>query len=263
MFRAEREKWPFEDLSSYSTSSFVSQNEESISVESLLAIIEDDEFQKAIEESSQFQIDFEKRKKKTLQESTDEAIASIMQKDLEEENVLNSVETDQTYSKISNSKPLQSSSSSQEEEYLDDDEILALMLQSEHQISEDLSPYAATSFEYPSEDEDLSIEEPELVQDNDISLDSMTYEQLLELEEKMGKVETGVHVLTLSSFPTYKFSNVKQENNVCLICQEKYKIGDNLRFLPCCDSFHVDCIDQWLAKKKTCPKCLKDVHHSK
>jgi hypothetical protein len=42
----------------------------------------------------------------------------------------------------------------------------------------------------------------------------------------------------------------------CLICMDKYKIGEFKRLLPKCSHyFHKKCIDKWLKKKCTCPVC--------
>lgn len=53
-----------------------------------------------------------------------------------------------------------------------------------------------------------------------------------------------------------KHSKVILKANVeCSICYE----NDNLivRRLSCGHEFHIDCIDEWLSKKKTCPICRK------
>lgn len=47
----------------------------------------------------------------------------------------------------------------------------------------------------------------------------------------------------------------------CAICLEDYKEGEELRFLPCTElhHFHVDCVDQWLERKKCCPLCKVNI----
>merc|ERR1712129_660404 len=45
----------------------------------------------------------------------------------------------------------------------------------------------------------------------------------------------------------------------CAICMQQYKIGDELRILPCKHEFHCECVDKWLPMKKICPLCRHDV----
>ncbi|KAI8557593.1 hypothetical protein RHMOL_Rhmol04G0021900 [Rhododendron molle] len=46
----------------------------------------------------------------------------------------------------------------------------------------------------------------------------------------------------------------------CIICLEDFKEGDITRILPNCGhSFHLQCMDEWLAQKASCPMCRKDV----
>ena len=45
-------------------------------------------------------------------------------------------------------------------------------------------------------------------------------------------------------------------NEDCLICMEKYKLGELKRKIPKCNHyFHKKCIDKWLKKKGSCPVC--------
>jgi hypothetical protein len=41
----------------------------------------------------------------------------------------------------------------------------------------------------------------------------------------------------------------------CAICLGDYEAQDELRVLPCKHTFHVSCVDEWLLKKATCPRC--------
>ncbi|VUZ56149.1 unnamed protein product [Hymenolepis diminuta] len=45
----------------------------------------------------------------------------------------------------------------------------------------------------------------------------------------------------------------------CDICLSNYKCGQKVLHLPCGHMFHRSCIDKWLAKAETCPKCRKNV----
>jgi hypothetical protein len=45
-------------------------------------------------------------------------------------------------------------------------------------------------------------------------------------------------------------------NESCLICIEKYNVGEFKRYLPKCNHyFHKKCIDKWLRKNASCPIC--------
>ena len=47
--------------------------------------------------------------------------------------------------------------------------------------------------------------------------------------------------------------NINEEN--CLICLEKYSIGDKICYLPCLHLFHFFCIKKWIKIKNRCPLC--------
>lgn len=45
----------------------------------------------------------------------------------------------------------------------------------------------------------------------------------------------------------------------CVICLENFKLHEMLRLLDCGHSFHVQCIDEWLALSVECPLCKQVV----
>ncbi|CEP13640.1 hypothetical protein [Parasitella parasitica] len=48
-------------------------------------------------------------------------------------------------------------------------------------------------------------------------------------------------------------------NNMCVVCLEAFKIGDQVRELPCHHEYHCGCIDPWLTSKSgECPLCKFD-----
>lgn len=101
-----------------------------------------------------------------------------------------------------------------------------------------------------------------------LDVDSMSYEELLELGDKIGYVSTGlredeiVRCLRKAKLPllddmSSHFSSEMQCK--CSICQEEYEAEDEMGKLDCGHFFHVDCIKQWLVQKKTCPMCKTSV----
>eukprot|EP00250_Pteridium_aquilinum_P035775 c9916_g1_i2 orf=661-1323(+) len=59
--------------------------------------------------------------------------------------------------------------------------------------------------------------------------------------------------------PTVPFDEqyaASNEDNQCAVCLGDYQLNEKLQQLPLCKhSFHVPCIDEWLAKNTTCPIC--------
>lgn len=45
------------------------------------------------------------------------------------------------------------------------------------------------------------------------------------------------------------------EYNICIICQEKFNLFEIVRTLNCDHFFHINCVDNWLSEKNTCPLC--------
>ena len=45
----------------------------------------------------------------------------------------------------------------------------------------------------------------------------------------------------------------------CMICLEKFEEGEALRSLRCIHTFHLGCIDRWLAEKEVCPVCRLNI----
>ncbi|EAR90316.4 zinc finger, C3HC4 type (RING finger) protein (macronuclear) [Tetrahymena thermophila SB210] len=95
-----------------------------------------------------------------------------------------------------------------------------------------------------------------------LDVENMSYEQLLELENQMGKVHTGftrqqIEALNIIEFDGSKMQNVDKS---CSICQNDYEDKDKLRLLnPCLHLMHQQCVDQWLLQNKKCPICQTEV----
>lgn len=54
--------------------------------------------------------------------------------------------------------------------------------------------------------------------------------------------------------------NDGEENFSCVVCQERFKVGDVVITLPDCrHTFHENCVMTWLEKHNTCPFCRKEL----
>ncbi|XP_062026495.1 uncharacterized protein LOC133742830 isoform X2 [Rosa rugosa] len=97
-----------------------------------------------------------------------------------------------------------------------------------------------------------------------LDVDNMTYEELLELGERIGYVSTGLkedeisrclRKIKLSMLSDRSQHSPGQIDGKCIICQEEYEADDEMGRLNCGHLFHLQCIEQWLAHKNTCPFC--------
>jgi len=100
-------------------------------------------------------------------------------------------------------------------------------------------------------------------QDN-VDPDNMTYEELLELGEAVGTQSRGLSQDLISLLPTSKykcgfFSRKKSRDERCVICQMEYKRGDRRITLPCKHVYHASCGNRWLSINKACPICYTEV----
>ncbi|XP_051148837.1 E3 ubiquitin-protein ligase MBR1-like [Andrographis paniculata] len=99
-----------------------------------------------------------------------------------------------------------------------------------------------------------------------LNVDDMSYEELLELSDKIGHVGTGLqeeeisncirkfkHNITSNS-TSWQLMN-GQKDWKCSICQEKCRKYDEIGRLDCGHYHHVQCIKQWLLQKNQCPIC--------
>ncbi|KAG7659465.1 Zinc finger RING-type [Arabidopsis suecica] len=91
-----------------------------------------------------------------------------------------------------------------------------------------------------------------------LNVDNMTYEQLLELGERIGHVNTGLNEKQIKSC-LRKVKPLRQDTPVadrkCIICQDEYEAKDEVGELRCGHRFHIDCVKQWLVRKNSCPVC--------
>ncbi|AAZ13111.1 hypothetical protein, conserved [Trypanosoma brucei brucei TREU927] len=92
-------------------------------------------------------------------------------------------------------------------------------------------------------------------------VDNMSYEELLELEDKIGYVSRGVKPEDVQK--CVKDVPTPHEGN-CVVCQCEW--SDNAETAPavvelnrCKHVFHRTCIREWLLKNKKCPVCTQEV----
>ncbi|XP_039000809.1 probable E3 ubiquitin-protein ligase HIP1 [Hibiscus syriacus] len=98
-----------------------------------------------------------------------------------------------------------------------------------------------------------------------LDIDNMSYEELLDLENRMGNVSTGLSQATIqANLRRRKFQPITiaptaptAETEQCCICQEDYADGEELGKLDCGHDFHFNCIKQWFGHKNLCPVCKK------
>ncbi|MBA0844155.1 hypothetical protein Goarm_001277 [Gossypium armourianum] len=101
-----------------------------------------------------------------------------------------------------------------------------------------------------------------------LDIDNMSYEELLDLEERMGNVSTVLSEEALSKClmkSIYEGASVDcdggKDNTKCSICQEEYVNGDEVGMLQCEHRYHVTCIQNWLQVKNWCPICKFSPHN--
>ncbi|XP_011097006.1 uncharacterized protein LOC105176030 [Sesamum indicum] len=97
-----------------------------------------------------------------------------------------------------------------------------------------------------------------------LDVDNMSYEELLELGDRIGYVSTGLRedeiaccvrrtkLAMLDDLPLHFASEMEKK---CSICQEEYELDDEMGKLNCGHFYHIDCIRQWLGQKNSCPIC--------
>jgi len=100
---------------------------------------------------------------------------------------------------------------------------------------------------------------PDMMVPNDIDMND--YEALWELAEGLGEVRrVGMEQAEISLLPVHTYQAAARGDSEgsktdCLVCLNTFSQGDQLRTLPCCHIYHVDCIDEWLKRNAICPVC--------
>jgi hypothetical protein len=132
-------------------------------------------------------------------------------------------------------------------------------------IEEEEDDYEMNFFSYSDlpESSDIENQTAEVLMDEEIDPDNMTYEELLELQDRIGYVSRGFSEKEIKLIPKLKFDksllNFLIDDKICTICQYEYRNGQDLRYLKCKHSFHINCVDFWFKKEKVCPNCKEEV----
>ncbi|CAD6259940.1 unnamed protein product [Miscanthus lutarioriparius] len=104
---------------------------------------------------------------------------------------------------------------------------------------------------------------PQVVEEDGIDPDNMTYEELQQLGEAIGTESKGLpeSVIALLPTSTYKIGifSRREKHDECVICCMAYKNRDRLTKLPCGHQYHQACVAKWLQINKVCPVCSKEV----
>ncbi|KAL3537402.1 hypothetical protein ACH5RR_000768 [Cinchona calisaya] len=107
----------------------------------------------------------------------------------------------------------------------------------------------------------------QVVWEDNIDPDNMTYEELLDLGEAIGTENRGLSQELIDLLPTSKYKSGgifsrKRSEERCVICQMRYKRGDRQIILPCKHVYHANCGSKWLSINKACPVCNSEVFSS-
>jgi len=92
------------------------------------------------------------------------------------------------------------------------------------------------------------------------NLDNMTYEQMIDLTDRVGCVSKGLTQNDIDNLPLIKFIKNSElcKCEACAICQCDYIENESLRRLNCGHFYHSCCIDKWIKTDRKCPVCKKD-----
>ncbi|XP_026434734.1 E3 ubiquitin-protein ligase CIP8-like [Papaver somniferum] len=93
-----------------------------------------------------------------------------------------------------------------------------------------------------------------------LDIDGMSYEELTELEERIGMAKRGISEEIIlkqlkSRVHTTSADSTEDETEICIVCQDKYENQDKIATLDCKHEYHQDCITKWLVRKNVCPIC--------
>ncbi len=168
----------------------------------------------------------------------------------------------------------ETTTSEDEEMEMDPSEALArkLMEEEERAHRERMLAYAGVSLTAKQTTQGHAMLESEDIspEDDDIAdPDNMTYEELLQLGECVGRQATGMSGSQIKQFCTLKkftrsgpsgenIGGDEEEEYCCSVCRCEFEEGEMTLELKCKHAFHEECLRPWLKEYKTCPLCKTD-----
>lgn len=96
-----------------------------------------------------------------------------------------------------------------------------------------------------------------------IDTDAMTYEELCELGDSVGKVTCGLTEAQIASLPAFVV-DASTAGTKCAVCCMEFDLGEDVCELPRCRHvYHGECVEPWLRENKSCPTCKTEVFEEK
>ncbi|CCI47524.1 unnamed protein product [Albugo candida] len=96
----------------------------------------------------------------------------------------------------------------------------------------------------------------------DVNPDAMTYEELLELGERVGDVKKDrwrqIAPSRVARLPSCRWKQYMGYSS-CIICQHNFEPNDHALTLPCTHIFHSSCVQGWLLENSACPLCKVEI----
>ena len=96
------------------------------------------------------------------------------------------------------------------------------------------------------------------------ALDETGIPHRLHLHESSPAAPKGCSAELIGSIPHVVFNAdaaaaASVEEEVCAVCYEPFRSGDEVALLPCAHRYHAACVGPWLAKATTCPACREEI----
>jgi len=86
-------------------------------------------------------------------------------------------------------------------------------------------------------------------------------EQLLELQEKVGKVKVGVDKSIYKRLRCEPFDPSSHKEPCCSICLNDFEESVPVIKLDCCHLFDQGCLKRWTEENKNCPVCKTEIRN--